>query len=312
MDVPHDRRRRRASLLVPEDRDIRATRHPGERALRRVHSAAAPRQTTHATLEITASRLVDPHDRGAHTALVLRDLTQEESLRHLRSYFLANITHEFRTPLSALNASMELLMTEADLSLAEVRELMKPVHLSLLSLQTLIDNLLESSSIEAGRFTIRRRPVALNQVIAAAVQLVQPLLERRGQSLSVSEPAFLPPLIGDPARLTQVLVNLLTNAGKYSPMHTAIRLTVESKGRALRVSVIDQGPGIPPEDREHIFRRFVRRDDESAEQYGIGLGLHVVKTTVELHGGQVGVDQRPGGGSVFWFDLPIEVEDSDS
>ena len=141
-------------------------------------------------------------------------------------------------------------------------------------------------------------------------------MERRGQSLSVSEPAFLPRLMGRPCSPHPGLVNLLTNASKYSPMHTEIRLTVDNRGTTLRVSILDQGPGIPPEDREQVFRRFVRRNDEaaspSAEQYGVGLGLHVVKTTVELHGGQVGVDQREEGGSVFWFDLPVEVEDSGS
>ena len=76
----------------------------------------------------------------------------------------------------------------------------------------------------------------------------------------------------------------------------------------MRLSVIDQGPGIAAEDREHIFRRFVRRNEESSEQYGIGLGLYVVRTSIELHGGQVGVDQSPDGGSIFWFELPISTE----
>ena len=186
---------------------------------------------------------------------------------------------------------------------------MKPVHLSLISLQTLIDNLLESSSIEAGRFVLRQGPVYLNQVIANAAQVVQPLLERRDQSLAVSEPTFLPRLTGDAARLTQVLVNLLTNASKYSPMHSIIHLVVERKGATLRLSVIDQGAGVPPEEGDRIFRRFVRGKDGS-EQAGVGLGLHVVKTAVELHGGQVGVEQHAGGGSVFWFELPVMPEET--
>jgi signal transduction histidine kinase/HAMP domain-containing protein len=309
LDIPQDRSKHRAGILTHDIRGIKAARRPGERALRRVHSNAASQPEATILLEISAARLIAPGSAPPQTVLVLRDISQEESLRQLRSYFLSNITHEFRTPLSALNASMELLMSETDLTATEMRELMKPVHLSLVSLQTLIDNLLESSSIEAGRFFLRQAPVDLNHVIANAAQLVQPFLERRDQSLAISEPTFLPRLTGDAARLTQVLVNLLTNASKFSPMHSVINLNVERKSAALRVSVIDQGPGIPPEERDRIFRRFVRGEDGS-EQAGVGLGLHVVKTAVDLHGGQVGVEQHAGGGSVFWFELPVEPEET--
>lgn len=277
---------------------------PGQRILRRLGRSPTPAEPQ-AALDVTTVRIRTPSGEERQTALILRDVTEEESLRHLRAYFLANITHEFRTPLSTLNASMELLMNEPDLSPEEMRELLKPIHLSLLSLQTLIDNLLESSSIEAGRFSLRRQPVDLNQVIAAAVQVVQPLLERRRQTLVVSEPAILPALEGDTARLTQVLVNLLGNASKYSPTGAAIELDVAQYGGRLRVSVADRGPGIPHEEREMLFRRFMRGHSGTGDQYGIGLGLHVVKTTVEAHHGEVGVDDRPGGGARFWFELPI-------
>ncbi len=308
-DIPHDRSKHRAGILSHDARESKAGRRPGERALRRVHSTTASQPEAIILLEISAARLTAPGSAPPQTVLILRDITQEESLRQLRSYFLSSISHEFRTPLSALNASMELLMSETDLTATEMRELMKPVHLSLISLQTLIDNLLESSSIEAGRFVLRQGPVYLNQVIANAAQVVQPLLERRDQSLAVSEPTFLPRLTGDAARLTQVLVNLLTNASKYSPMHSIIHLVVERKGATLRLSVIDQGAGVPPEEGDRIFRRFVRGKDGS-EQAGVGLGLHVVKTAVELHGGQVGVEQHAGGGSVFWFELPVMPEET--
>jgi signal transduction histidine kinase len=200
-------------------------------------------------------------------------------------------------------------MDEADtLSPAEIRELLKPVHLSLLGLRTLIDNLLESSSIEAGRFVIRKRPLDLAQVLSAAWQMVAPLLERRQQELSLTAPAELPPLQGDMARLTQVLVNLLSNAGKYSPIGQPIALTVDVLTDCVRVAVADTGPGIPAEERTNVFRHYVRSSSQDPDQYGIGLGLYVVKTTVEAHGGRVGVDDNARGGSVFWFELPVEKE----
>ncbi|MDT8306778.1 MAG: ATP-binding protein [Anaerolineae bacterium] len=261
---------------------------------------------TKMVLAVTGAELATAESGGAQLALVLRDVTEEDAVRHLRAYFLANISHEFLTPLSTLNASMELLLDPDErFSASEMRELLKPSYLSLRALQTLIDNLLESSSIEAGQFAIRLEATDVNQVLAGALQMVAPLLERRRQTVSVSEPGALPAVDGDPARLTQVVVNLLANASKYSPPQSTIDVRVEQLGVVLRVSVADQGPGIPAAERSEVFRRFVRLETKDGEQYGVGLGLYVVKTTVEAHGGRVGIDDRPGGGALVWFELPL-------
>jgi signal transduction histidine kinase len=156
---------------------------------------------------------------------------------------------------------------------------------------------------------LHRQPVDLEQVISAAVQIVRPLLERRRQTLVRPAPALLPPLAADPARLTQVLVNLLSNAGKYSPPGSTVTLEIALRVGWLAVSIADQGPGIPPQERQKLFQRFVRLGIDTAHQYGIGLGLYLVKTTVEAHGGHVGVDEQVGGGARFWFELPIEPAD---
>jgi two-component system sensor histidine kinase ResE len=282
-------------------------------------------------LEVTSVRSTEITATLEERALVLRDVTEEEATHHLRAYFLANISHEFRTPLSTLNASMELLMDESEaksgamISGAEMRALLKPIHLSLLELQTLIDNLLEGSTIEAGEFRLRKRQMTLNEAITGALTVVQPMFERRRQTISVTEPATLGQIWGDRVRLTQVLVNLLANASKYTPMGEAIDLTVtvirpngvksDHKDDLYRVVVADRGPGIPEAERVNLFRRFVRLDSSQAGQagtpnqqkadvHGTGIGLHVVKTTIEAHGGRVGIDGRPGGGSIFWFEIP--------
>jgi len=268
------------------------------------------------TLAITGAQLAPPNGKTAQVALVLRDVTHEEALRNLHSYFLANISHEFQTPLSTLNASIELLMDEAETySLAEVRELLRPAHMSLLGLQNLINNLLQSGRIEAGRFLIRRAPTDLRRVIDDALRLVQPLLDRRQQPFAVVGPFGAdtehewPEIQADAARLTQVVVNLLVNASKYSPTGSAVEVWIELSINRLRLAVADRGPGIPPDERLNLFRRFVRLDNEAGEQYGVGLGLHVVKTTIEAHGGQIGIDDRPGGGSIFWCELPVGNDD---
>jgi two-component system, OmpR family, sensor histidine kinase KdpD len=229
---------------------------------------------------------------------------QAHARARLHTYFLANISHEFRTPLAGLSASVELLLEELDyLSHEEIRELLKSLHMSVTGLQTLIDNLLESSSIEAGHFRIRRRPADFHMVVEESVQTMAPLLERRRQRVLVAEPAAYPPLELDPVRVAQVLVNLLSNASKYSPVGTDVALQVTVEGAGLRVTVADRGPGLSAAERETLFQRWVRRGEDNT-QYGVGLGLLVVKAIVDGHGGEVGVLPRPGGGSRFWFTLP--------
>jgi PAS domain S-box-containing protein len=228
-------------------------------------------------LALTSSQLVPPGSDRIQVALVFRDVTEEEALRRLRSYFLANISHEFRTPLSTLIASMELLLDEQeDFTLGEVRQLIRPTHLSLLSLQTLIDNLLESSTIEAGQFRLRRHSFPINEAIENALNIVRPLLERRSQKLSLVQPPQPIEIEGDPARLTQVLVNLIINASKYSPIGRPIELQLAQQADNLHVGIADQGSGIPPAERSSVFQSFVRLDSGDQEQYGIGLGLYVV------------------------------------
>ena len=238
--------------------------------------------------------------------MVSDQVGEDRALEQLRSYFLASITHEFRTPLSALNASVEFLLDEIDhLSKDETKDLLGSIHLSVTGLQTLIDNLLESISIEAGRFTVQIHSVELGEIVDEAVRVVKPLLDRRQQQLVINQPASLPLVKADAPRLQQALVNLLSNASKYGPMEQSIDLNLEIFGNGfLRLSVADRGPGISASDREKLFHRFVRLDTVDGAQYGIGLGLSVVKTIIEEHGGEVGVAERPGGGSVFWFTLP--------
>jgi PAS domain S-box-containing protein len=258
------------------------------------------------TLSVATSCFDSTGADSPRTAIIIRDVTAEDTTQKLRSYFLANISHEFRTPLAALKASVELLLEGVrEFSLDETLELARSIHLSVTSLQTLIDNLLESVSIEAGRFRVRRKLTDLNVVVAEAKLLMKPLLERRNQALVTDIPQDLPRVNVDPMRMTQVLVNLLSNASKYGPIDQPIEVCISLEPNdLLKVSVTDRGTGIFAEDKANVFRRFVRLEQKDQAQYGIGLGLSVVKTIVESHGGAVGLDERPGGGSVFWFTIP--------
>lgn len=282
------------SNIIPE---------PGKRSKVDVHLPGG-RQ---ASLAITRAQLTPSEAREAEIVLVFRDISEEEAVHRLLGHFLANVAHEFRTPLTALAASIELLMDQAPtLTSDELSELLTNLHLGTLSLETLVDNLLESASIEAGRFRVSPRTSDLGNIIAEATQTLQPLLDKYGQHLVINLPVPSPLVRADPRRINQVLVNLLGNASKYGPAEAQIEIEVTVTNEMAHIAVSDRGPGIPAAGRRDLFQRFVFPEEISqTAQAGAGLGLSVVKAIVEAHGGQVGVDNRPGGGSIFWFSLPL-------
>src|SRR5207248_1317407 len=142
------------------------------------------------------------------------------------------------------------------------------------------DNLLESVRIEAGQDTIRHSPVALDEVIEEALDMTRPLMDQRGQVVTVELPYPLPAIRGDVGRLTQVFVNLLANANKFAPAGSTIRIGGRVAPAAVTLWVEDQGPGLPPLADESLFGRFVRAPAEEPEQSGMGLGLWIVKSIV--------------------------------
>jgi PAS domain S-box-containing protein len=261
-----------------------------------------------AILGVTGARLLPPETGEARVALVFRDISDEEAVHRLLGHFLANVAHEFRTPLTALAASVELLVDQApDLSPMELAELLTSLHLGVLGLQTLIDNLLESASIETGHFRVHPRPSNLGEIIAEAIGMMQPLLDKHNQRLVIELPVAIPRVEADPRRTVQVLINLLSNASKYGPDDAEIEVSAMVQRPWVRVTVANAGPGVPPEVRENLFRRFVHQSmGDGKAQVGAGLGLSVVKAIVEAQNGQVGLDERQGEGSAFWFTVPLE------
>jgi signal transduction histidine kinase/HAMP domain-containing protein len=226
---------------------------------------------------------------------VIRDETETEATRRLRDTVLANITHEFRTPLSAQLASIELLRDRlGDPGAQEARDLVLSLERGTLRLTQLIDNLLESVRIDAGHDSIRRQPVALEEVIDEAVDLASPLLSLRDQRLSVDLPYPMPAVSGDATRLVQVFVNLLANAHKFAPAGSTIGVAGEVRNSEVVLWVEDEGPGLPPEAGDRLFGRFMRSPGEEPRESGMGLGLFIVKSIVERHGGRVEARSRSG------------------
>jgi signal transduction histidine kinase len=239
---------------------------------------------------------------------VLRDETEVEAARRLRDAVLANISHEFKTPLSAQLASIELLLDQLhDLSTDQIGHLVLALQRGTLRLTQLIDNLLESARIEAGRDEIRRQPVALDEVIEDALELTRPLLDQREQTAIVDLPFPLPPVAGDALRLTQVFVNLLANANKFAPAGSTIQVGGQVGVASVMLWVEDEGPGLPPDAGPALFGRFVRAGAEEPAQSGVGLGLWLVKSIVERHCGRVDAIGN-GGGLRMCVTLPLEPE----
>ncbi|MBK8902467.1 MAG: HAMP domain-containing protein [Anaerolineaceae bacterium] len=264
-----------------------------------------------AALSLTRAQLVPPDAATAQIAIVFRDVSEEEAVQRLLNNFLTNITHEFRTPLTALAASAELLLDDTEtLTQAELKQMLSWLHLGILSLQTLVDNLLETASLEAGRFQISPHPTDLGEIIAEATRLMHPLLKKYQQHLTVEMPAVSMPVVhADSRRIVQVLVNLLSNANKYGPSDSEISIRTELQEDMIKIEVADRGPGVPEDNNANLFHRFLHVDVATdRKRSGVGLGLWVVKAIVEEHGGQVGVMNRSGGGSVFWFTLPLVEE----
>ncbi len=253
------------------------------------------------TVIITSARMVD----GLQVQ-VMRDETDLESARRARDTILANISHEFRTPLAAQAASLELLQDNLQtLSREQLEELVASLQRGTHRLTRLIDNLLESVRIESGQLGIRQQSLAIGDVVHDAGELVAGLLSQRGQALEVTLPDDLPEIVGDAPRLTQVFVNLLANANKFGPEGRPIRIVGGHAEGQVRVAVEDEGPGVADPERGSIFERFYRAADQEPEPRGLGLGLWIVKSIVDRHGGSVSAERTAEGRTRFTVSLPV-------
>lgn len=241
---------------------------------------------------------------------VIRDETELEGVRRARDSVLANISHEFRTPLAAQLASIELLREGMDsLPLEQQKELVLSLERGTLRLTNLIDNLLESVRIESGQLGIRHQSVAIDELIADAEELIGALLKQRHQRIEREIPAELPTIEGDGPRLTQVFVNLLANASKYAPENSAVYIGAAAADARVRIWIEDEGPGVPEIETGSIFERFYRGSEQEPEPGGLGLGLWIVKSIVDRHGGTIR-GSRVGNRTRFEVELPRQQSDA--
>jgi two-component system sensor histidine kinase KdpD len=238
-------------------------------------------------------------------ANTVEKLTRSEAAREsdrLRSVLLDSVTHEFRTPLTAIKASAETLLSEVELEKPQRRDLLAVINEESDRLDRLVGEAAEVVQLDSHQLQFDFAAHHMREAIDAAIQRSQPAL--RTHHLEVTIPQTLPAVRMDVDRITEVLVHLLDNAAKYSPPGTPIHLTVEQRDSEVLTSVADHGPGVDEMEQEMIFEKFYRGRNQRMLIQGTGMGLAIAKAIVELHGGKMGVTSQLGRGSLFYFSLP--------
>lgn len=260
------------------------------------------------TLSVSLTKLDDDKGMDEHNELVLtiRDINRDQEINRLRGDFLTYIAHEFQTPLASISAVIELLEEYGlNLTSQELENLVSNLRLSSTHLNAIVNNLLESTIIEAGCFQLNYRPIHIDELLDNLSEIIMPLIGRQNQILKLDFSKDLPTFWADPDRLRQALVNLLDNASKFSPAGSNITLEVRKHNDKLVFAVFDSGPGLSQIELDNIFDHFVAREHPSGSQFGIGLGLPVVRAIVEAHGGEFKAENRPEGGAKVWFTINL-------
>jgi two-component system, OmpR family, phosphate regulon sensor histidine kinase PhoR len=254
---------------------------------------------------------VVPLPRGG-LVVSLHDVTAVRRMERARRDFVANISHELRTPLTSIKLLAETLASGTFDDSATMHDFAIQIEREADHLAQLVDELLELSTIESGELRLSLESISPDVVVAACVERIQPVAERRGIRVRrLPGPDETARVSADPERLGQAMLNLSHNAVKYSRRDSEIRIGWERRGDRVRLLVADDGIGIPRSHQARIFERFYKvdrsraRDETDRSGSSAGLGLAIVRHLAEAHGGTVGVESQERVGSTFWIDLPI-------
>ncbi|KRT71188.1 MAG: multi-sensor signal transduction histidine kinase [candidate division NC10 bacterium CSP1-5] len=295
----------RALLAVPllrEDRII------GALIVRRRAPGQFPKETADLLQTFATQSVLAIQNARLFREIEDKSRQLEAASRH-KSQFLANMSHELRTPLNAILGYTELILDNIYGEVpGKIRDILERLGKSGRHLLGLINDVLDLSKIEAGQLTLSLTDYSMKEVVQMVITAVESLAAEKSLALKVALPPDLPLGRGDERRLTQVLLNLVGNAIKFTAVGE-VRVEVRASDGAFLVSVADTGPGIAEADQQKIFEEFQQVDSSSTRQKGgTGLGLAIAKKIIELHAGHIGVESSLGKGSTFWFSLPIRVE----
>ncbi len=255
---------------------------------------------------VQALEAVSLTEKPSGAVVVLHDVTELRRLERVRHDFVANVSHEFKTPLTAIQGFAETLLSGALEDPRNNRRFLEIIRDHATRLAVLTDDLLKLARIEAGKLEVQFVPVQLADVIERCTETSLLKANRKRIALEVEVPATLPVVHGDASLLRDVVQNLLDNAVQYTPEGGRVRISATAGPREAVVTVDDTGIGIPLADQERIFERFYRVDAaRSREAGGTGLGLSIAKHIVEAHGGRLWVESEVGHGSKFSFSVSL-------
>jgi signal transduction histidine kinase len=260
--------------------------------------------------EIPVSSVIIAHKGPTGTveylSTICRDITERKRTERFREDFIHTITHDLRSPLTVLTAQGDFLAKLADKGEldARVQRSVAAMRRGVDTMTAMVQQLAESARLEAGQVRLEKRPLELAPFLRDVLLRASPVVPVT--RIETDLPADLPRVEVDPNGLERIVMNLLTNAVKYSPPEARVKLAARRTGGMVTISVSDQGPGIAPEDRDRLFDRFYRtRASAAGKIEGLGLGLYIVRMLVEAHGGRISVHSELGKGSTFTFTVPL-------
>jgi signal transduction histidine kinase len=254
-------------------------------------------------LSVSAAPIRDEAGGVTGAVVTFTDTTRLHELQERQADLLRAISHDLRTPLTVITTQVQLLQRRPE-DVATVLRRAESLRTSAQRMAAMIDDLVDLVRLEAGLVKVQPRPVHLHPFATELRDRLRGALEVERLRLDV--PKALPPAHADPPRLERILVNLITNALKYSPPDSEAVLRASVVGGEVRVTVADDGPGIPEEERARVFERFYRSPHASRKE-GLGLGLYITRLLVEAHGGAISVESEIGRGSAFHVTLPVSA-----
>ncbi len=265
---------------------------------------------TQRLIKQSTAMIENPDGRVVGIMSILTDIAKQREMQRMQDQFLANVTHELRSPLTAIKASLGTLATDDEIKFSDSQKNMLNIaNRNIDRLARLINDILDFAKIAEGRITINTKPLDTKALLNDIVTSLLPWAQNKQISLSYAPEGPVPRVMADADRIIQVLVNLLSNAIKFTPKEGKITLTTKSSPLAVRISVTDTGPGIPKADQEKIFQKFFQlKQTQKMDTPGTGLGLYITKKIIELHQGEIGFESEEGKGTTFWFTLPLVPE----
>jgi two-component system phosphate regulon sensor histidine kinase PhoR len=287
---------------------VEAIRHPG--IVQQIGDALAGRQPPGLEMSLSVdpartlvARVAPVIAAGRGAVLVLHDITDLRRADQIRRDFVANVSHELRTPLTAIKGYAEALLDDPEDADARDRFL-EIIHRHASRMERLVKDLLRLARLDAGQEGVERAPCDLEALVGSVVADFDALVAEKRLQLQTSVDAATRTIEADPAKLHDVLRNLVENAVNYTPEDGRIDIGSRANGSRVLLTVADTGPGIPPDDLIRVFERFYRVDRSRARPGGTGLGLAIVKHLVQVMDGEVWAENRPQGGALFTVTRP--------